>query len=278
MDTQLLIGLLMGCSASICMNVGKGVQKLKVQVLKKGRGAFNRENRRDLLIWIVGMLMTVSASVFFSKALQMTDKSSIVSSLNGVGLIGLALFSYFVLKERVGPREMAAIFLVIAGTALVQFFNVRPEGGQNYSFAMLIRTSGAAVVLFGALVVFAIRTGRGHAFIFGALAGALIGFALILGDIALIAAGGDFTGQLRNPYPYLALTIGLGALIVTQFAFFRGSAVFVVPTVNSFIIIVPMVAEVFIFGVSLVLLQYAGAAMIVAGVIILTTGGSQETK
>ncbi|MEW5945429.1 MAG: EamA family transporter [bacterium] len=275
MDWQLLAGLATGCAASLCMNVGKGVQKMKVRVLAQGRAAFAGKNRRDLAVWTFGVLMTASATVLFSKALQMTDKPSIVSSLNGVGLIGLALFSHFILKERVGRREVAAVGLIIAGTALVQFFNVKPEGGQAYSFQWLLRCAGGAAAVFAVLIIPAVKTGRGFAFTFGALAGTLIGFALMLGDIALIESGGDFLGQLRNPYPYVAVPTGALAMAVTQVAFFRGSAVFVVPTINSFIIIVPMVMEVFIFGAALVFLQYAGAAAIVAGIVTLTTPGKQ---
>jgi multidrug transporter EmrE-like cation transporter len=43
-----------------------------------------------------------------------------------------------------------------------------------------------------------------------------------------------------------------------------------VPTINSFIILAPIVIEYFTFGQSLRTIQYAAAAVIIAGVILLT--------
>ncbi|HOY63457.1 MAG TPA: hypothetical protein PK745_09790, partial [bacterium] len=56
----------------------------------------------------------------------------------------------------------------------------------------------------------------------------------------------------------------------------HGTGIVIVPTVNSFLIISPMVFEIFIFGTTLTPMQYAGAGMIVIGVIALTTGGGQS--
>ena len=70
-----------------------------------------------------------------------------------------------------------------------------------------------------------------------------IGIAMILGDMALVASGNSMMGQFRNPYPYIAVAVGGGALVITQFAFWRARAMVVVPTINSFIILTNLTAD-----------------------------------
>jgi len=42
--------------------------------------------------------------------------------------------------------------------------------------------------------------------------------------MALVEAGDDFFAQLDNPYPYVALIVGVCALALTNFAFWRSTA------------------------------------------------------
>lgn len=272
MENGLIIALLVGCSASIVMNVGKGIQKLKVQVLKKGKKVLSPENRRDFLIWCVGMTMTAGAGLLFTKALDMTDKPSVVSSLNGIGLIALSIFSLFVLKEKVGLREWGAVLMIIIGTAIFQLFNTA-GGEQHYTLRTLLLSFVACIVVYAALVVITTKIKKGQAFVFAAIAGTFLAYMVIMFDIASVSAGGKgFINILMTPYFITGFFMGNGAFVFTNLAFFHGSGIVIVPTVNSFLIVVPMILEVFIFGVILAPIQVLGVVFIVAGVILLTTG------
>ena len=101
------LGMLMAILASANLNVGKGVQKWKVRVLGKGRAMFRRENLGDLGIWMIGFVLTASAVPLFSFALNFTTKPSQVSSLNGVGMIGLVLFAEPRMRAREGDSPGA---------------------------------------------------------------------------------------------------------------------------------------------------------------------------
>ena len=83
-------------------------------------------------------------------------------------------------------------------------------------------------------------------------------------------------GQLKNPYPYVAIVLGTVALAVTQLAFWRSRAMVVVPTINSFVILAPVVFERFVFGTVLRPPQYLAVVAIVAGVILLTATEKQD--
>lgn len=276
----LTLGITLAILASLFLNIGKGVQKWKVKVLAHRGAALRPPHRRDLILWIVGILMTTVATGLYSAALKFTDKSSMVSSFNGVGMLGLVAFAWLVLKERIGKQELGGAALVLVGTALMGLFD-QPVTDQAISPQGLALAGGLLGAIFVPLAIFSWVSRRWHGFTFGALAGAMIGVSMVLGDLALVAAGGDMTGQMNTPWPYVALTIGTGALGVTQLAFWRANAMIVVPTTNSFVILTPVFIEWLTSGTVLHLAQYGGLASIVAGVILLTAadrGGQDDAE
>jgi len=278
MNENLLIGILVGMTGSVLLSVGKGVQKMKVDVLKKGSAMLSPAHRRDFGIWLLGVAMTASASIFYSFSLKFTDKSSIVSSLSGIGLVGLLIFAWLVLKERVGLQELLGAAMVIIGTGLIGYFNQSLAQAQRYNLPQFLWLCGAAVAIFAALSLTAVKFPRVHGFVFGLIAGACIGIAMILADMALVWSSGSIIGQFKGPYVYFAILCSACALTVTQVAFFKATAVVVVPTVNSFTILTPLLFEYFTFNVLLAPLQYAGVALIIAGVITLSTSPKQIFK
>lgn len=275
MDWHFVMVISLAIVAALCLNLGKAVQKMHVQVLKKGRGML-REHRREFLGWLTGILMTFIAGVFFVVAQNMTDKTSVVTSMNGVGLIGLALFSYFVLKERVGVREWGAVMLIIAGTVTVLLFKEFSGHERNMSLPGLYWSCGVTAAIFTVLTLLAIRVGRGRALILAAVAGTFLGLMHIFFHAGpqVEFGGGQLWEQVRPAalYIFIGFMLGNGGFFYTNWAFFHGSGIYVVPTVNSFLMITPMIFEVFIFNATLTPMQYVGAAVIIAGVVVLTTG------
>lgn len=269
------IGIVIAILASLCLNVGKGLQKWKVKVWAHGRAVVKPEHRKDLGLWFCGFMLTASASPLFSVALNCTDKSSMVSALNGVGLIGLVIFAWLVLREKIGWQELAGAALVLAGTVVVGYFN-QPSGAQHYSLPRFLTVVAVIAFVMTPLAIFAWKTNKFFGLIMGALPGILIGVAMILADMALVKSGGSILGQLKNGYPYAAIAVGAGALVLTQFAFWRAKAMVVVPTINSFIVFTPVVIEYFTFGTVLKPVQYAAILAIIGGVILLTATETQE--
>ncbi len=275
MDKGLAIGLALGILASILMNVGKGVQKQKVEVLKKGRDMFRPAYRRDFIIWVIGVLMTVAAAAFYSASLKFTDKASIIAAMSGIGLVGLLIFAGLVLKESIGLREIFSSGLIIIGTGMISYFDQPLSEAQNYNLGNFLYASLSLVAIFAVLAFAGARSPKFHGFTFGLIAGSLIGLAMILADMALVKSGGNLISQFLNPYIYFAMISALSALAITQVAFFKGTAVLVVPTINSFIILTPLMVEYSTFGTLLNLTQYSGVAVIVIGIVMLTTSPKQ---
>lgn len=269
-DSDFLAGLALGATGATCMNVGKGIQKMKVDVLKLGRSAFQSPHRRDLMVWALGWAMTSSAGVFYSFALALTDQPSVIAAMTGVGLVALVAFSALVLHEPVGRAELGGVAAVVVGTATVSAMHggANVVGGFEVRELMLWTGSLLGVWLFP--VTYTLITGRFHGTIFGSLAGTLIGVAMILGDIAMTTSHGSFWRQFAAPYLYLAIISGTSALVLTQVAFFRSRAVVVVPCSNSFMILIPVLLERAILGVTISTGQAVGIVAIIAGVVLMT--------
>ena len=270
------LGVLIAIVASTLLNVGKGIQKWKVKVL--GQGLLQRQHRADATIWLIGVLMTVSASVGFSAALLLTDKPSTVAALNGVGLIGLVIFAHTVLHERVGLRELMGAVAVVSGTAVMGLFDVAAPKPPETSLGGLLVCGVAIVCCYTPLAIWSWRARRLHGLIFGSMSGTLVGMAMVLADLALVESGGQFLGQLAGGWVYLALLVGTTALALTQLAFWRAAAIVVVPTMNAFIVLAPLYIQYLVFDILLEPAQYAGMGIIVAGIVLLTARPAGPTQ
>ena len=284
MTTSILLGILFGSLGAICLNVGKGVQKMKVHVWKEGlRPAFRPEHRRDLRVWGIGFVMTSSASIVLSLGLLFAP-ASVVSAMTGVGLVALAFFSSRVLEERIGVHELAGISIVIVGTTALALGTRPTPDPESFHLPVLGWALALGGLAFAAPVAYTRRTGRLHGLVYGLLAGTLLGSSMTMGKVALVAAkevAADreipvFFAQVLTPYPYLALTIGTGALVITQIAFFKGRAVVVVPCVNSITILAPALLERRLFDTTLGAAQYVALAVIVLGVIVISSSRDEE--
>jgi drug/metabolite transporter (DMT)-like permease len=189
----------------------------------------------------------------------------------GIGLIALVIFAWLVLKEKIGPREITGCALVVVGTTVLAAFDVPMSDPEAFVLSKLLLYIAVVLAVFGVLVVYTLTTKKLHGVIFGSLAGALIGIGMFIADIALVESGGSFLGQLKNPYPYVALFTGASALALTQVAFLRSRAVVVVPCINSFTILMPMLLEFLVYNINLSVPQYLGIIVLIPGVVVLST-------
>jgi len=261
--------------ASVTLNIGKAVLKMKVEVLKKGKEMLHPPYRRDFLIWLFGFFLTFVASLMTMTAQRMTEKTSLVSSMNGVGLIGLALFSLFVLKEKVGLREWFSVLLIALGTTTISYFN-KSAASNYYSFNNLLWCVGACIAGSIVIILVAKALNKGRAFFYAMIAGLGLGMMNIFYHMSKVAspAGAPF---YASPYFWIAFMIlGNVGFVMTNLAFFHGTGIVIVPTVNSFLMISPMVFEFLIFRTTLTPMQYVGAGIIILGVILLTSSPNQH--
>lgn len=275
MSSTFVLGLLLGMLAALSLNLGKGIQKRHVQVLTQGRAMFSPAHRKDFSGWLLGFLLTSIASLPYSLALKFSGSPSAVSAMTGVGLVGLVIYALRVLGERLGLRDGVGIVLVVLATSTLGYLGGGREGWDLDVPTMLVfKVVLGPVLVLGTGCVLAFRFRAIHGVAFGLASGFMIGLSLFMGDVALVKAGGDLLGQFLNPYPYVAMTVGLGALALTQVGFLRARALVVVPAVNSAAIITPVFLEGAIYGKFPSVIMIGLILVVISGVVLLSTGAA----
>ena len=276
MDSNLLIAVVLGTLASLSLNIGKGVQKWKVDVLKHKLQALKPENRKEFMGWLAGTLLTVIAGPLYSVAFKFSDQPSIVTSLGGIGLIGVLIFSKIVLKEHITKVKFTGGVLIIIGTVLVNYFATKNTEGLSFESSIFINIGIGYAVLFSMIAAISFMwkpfTGRALAI----AGGSCLGMSMILADVALVSSGGDLIMQFKTFYIYIALLCGNCAFIITQFALMKEDGSIVIPIIHSLVILVSVIMEYVIYSSILADIQLAGIGVIIFGVFLLTHKNKDE--
>jgi drug/metabolite transporter (DMT)-like permease len=279
MNVEFIFGVLLGILAALMLNLGKGVQKLKVRVFLQGRRMFSKTHRWDLGIWILGFLMTAAAAVPYSIGLMLSKSPSTVSAMTGVGLIGLSIFAVLVIGEKLRPRDWLGILLVVVGTSVLASLGAAKQAqAKQFLDRSLVITVAVLVITATVACITAFRLRKLHGMTFGLAAGLSIGLAIFIADAGLVRSGDSLSGQFLTPYPYIAILFAATATAVTQVGFLRGRAVEVVPSVNAAIILTPLILEAIIYRQLPQLIIILLVSIIVAGVLFLSTGAAARAE
>lgn len=260
-------------------NVGMGFQKMAVDRTPGART--KAEKRKWIGVWIIGLLFQVVVVIAGSAALTMGNASTL-GGFAGLGLIFIALFSHYILKEEVLRRELWGMALVVVGTCILGYYshgsqnpNVELDTSRMTSFftVYLIAAAAAIVFMLKNLVAY------GGA-ILGILGGTMNGLGLVFQKVVMArvmelsettGVGAIILNLLTLPYTWLMIVGGIGGLIVVQFGYKYGKAVQVVPGHASSVVLIPVIAGMAILGEVVPPLCLAGIAVITVGVIVTTT-------
>lgn len=275
MNLMYLFGLVLGMTAALMLNIGKGVQKQKVHVFLQGRKMISPEYRGDLAIWLLGLLMTASAAVPFSFGLKFSQSPSTISAMTGIGLIGLTIYAVKVIGEKLTGKDVVGILIIVFGTSLLAYLGSGKEVGVClFEDRTLVLSVLPLIAILSIACLAALKFRSIHGAVFGASAGFCLGLSLFLADAALVRSGGSILGQFSTPYCYFAILFAIFTTIVTQMGFIRGKALVVVPTLNSFTILTPVYFELTVYGK----VPPASIAMItlvlIIGVVIVSAGAA----
>lgn len=246
MSYDLTAALLFGCVSWVLLDVGIAVQKGGLSTNK--RKVMNRG-----LIWALGVIMTGISILFSYFAVDLSD-SSVFASLAGIGLVGLVVYSFFVLKEKLNRSMVIGILLIGIGTALFSFFAME----MAISSDLMRLTVFVVIVTLISMVVTFISL--------GIVAGILSGLGIILQKY--VTEANSLANQSLFFVSWGILT-GISFLVM-QFALVKGEAVNVVPSYNSAKVILPQIATMFLFANTINPIQLVGLGLILVGIVLLT--------
>jgi len=252
-----VLGLIFGIVNTLVLHLAKAMERHGIEIFSRKKSF--KEKGKKPLIYIIGFALNNTVVIW--QIIGTTFASAAVfSSVFGLGLILLMLYSHYILHEEIDITELIGAILIIIGTTMVGFFYImEPQitGTINYvNFFMLILIM---IVLFSVLIGFSWKTKIAIAFIFGAVAGTLGGMDNVLKRIGLTSSNfieafaGVFQLELDSFIFLFSFLAGFFGMILTQIGFAKGAdASRLVPMYNSLYIVAPVLFELVIINGAIV--------------------------
>ncbi len=261
-NPDLFFGVLIGLIAYISLYIGKGIQKYAIVGLQEEKTIKSKHSG----IWIFGTVLT--ALFVFIQWIPLAvfhTPMNLIAPLEGIGLITLLVFSFFVLKESISKEEIAAVILIITGTILINVVAKDPVELVKSDFAR-----NAFLIGFGVLVIITIPlnifASRKPSNIVGILLGLNAGCFMAFQTLAKRLSD---IGELALIFTFVTFVFATVTLAITQFGFTMARANVVVPSFASASIILTIVLGIFVINETIVNIQIAGIALIVFGIIVM---------
>ncbi|MHA1791678.1 MAG: hypothetical protein ACTSVI_03470 [Promethearchaeota archaeon] len=277
-DVYIPLGIFLSILGTVFLNVGKGVQRLGAETLGKEmlkKWKTDPKEKKKIIIWIIGSLMTAVSSVFSFAAAFFLDRPSTAVALSGIGILSVVLFAAYVIKEHITPAQLTGIIIIVVGTALLGIDYPEIEKSlPNDAFYMF----SLALMITGILMAFiSIKKGKAQGLVFGIIAGFFNGFAAIASLFATSTGQNELVNSLINIWMLIGILLGQGAFWSTQYAFKKGGkASIVVPAMNSFIILIPFISDAWIYHIPFSIFQILSFILNLIGIIILCLSSSKE--
>ncbi|MDD1778866.1 MAG: hypothetical protein LUQ65_11945, partial [Candidatus Helarchaeota archaeon] len=237
-----------------------------------------RQKRINQFLWVFGTALIILSTFVLMQA-EMFGYLFVISSMTGVGIISVVLFSYFFLKEHIGRNELIGICLIVIGTFVVPLFSSTNTEGTMDTWGVTFY-SLFLIIFCVCIAIYAIKSGRRFfGVIFGTISGIAGGLSIIFQYAAMrLGPTGDLFADIWiivSTFPAILYFIlfavgGVLEFLITQYAFTNGKAIEVVPPNQSFFIIVPIAGGAIIFAEAFNILQIIGFIVIIIGVILCT--------
>jgi len=283
-----------GVAASILFHLSKGMQRHGIEAVaalspkrRKQRAAEGRRPsaKKTALYWS-GFVLNNSLGLFSILANRYAP-SSYFTSMFGIGLIALMLYSGLILKEPIHPIQQLGALILIIGTLILGY-----DGVRRPTLTMAgVYLAAAGIVLAASFLggFFLVHLARGNTgrkrpgLIYGLLVGLSAGIDPILKGI------GQNLGGVRGFFPRLPLGwvfflasffFATFSFIFSQWAFTRGvSASTLIPSQNFAYITYPLLFQMIALPrFALTSLALLGLSVTTLGMVVMQTPASLKPK
>ena len=241
MDGELALGFALALAAACCYETGYALQALEAR-----RAPPERALRPSLVghllgrpVWVGGIALALVGWPLQIAALSQAPLT-LVQPVLALGLLLLLALGVRVLGERVGPRELVAVLLIIGSVAVFAWAAPRDSGDVERSAGLVV---ALAILIAATLAPYAIglvRRGANPMLLLVASAGAADGLAAFVAKIvAQDVSDGALVGVVL--WAGLVAAVVIVGLISESTALQRFAATRVAPTVLVMQIVIPVV-------------------------------------
>lgn len=118
LDFNIFLGLFLGLVAYCLLYLAKGIEKYAIEGIKGVKTVKSKHSG----IWIFGVSLN-AAYMFIQWVALNYAPVNVIAPLNGIGLVALLIFSYYVLKEKITKIEFVGVMIIVFGTVISSLFN-----------------------------------------------------------------------------------------------------------------------------------------------------------
>jgi drug/metabolite transporter (DMT)-like permease len=264
MDGQLALGFALALAAACCYETGYALQAIEAR-----RAPADRALRPSLMAHLIRRPLWVGATALslLGWPLQIIALAhaplTLVQPVLALGLVLLLVLGVKVLGEHVGPREMAAVALIIAAVGVFAWAAPREPGEVERSAGLVVALGILAAVTVAPYAISLLRRGRFPMLLLVASAGAADGMAAF---VAKIVAQDATEGALLAVVGWAALVaaVVIVGVISESSALQRFAATRVAPTVLVMQIVIPVVMAPLVGGEGWSNTPLGGAVLVMA--------------
>jgi drug/metabolite transporter (DMT)-like permease len=264
MDGELALGFALALAAACCYETGYALQAIEAR-----RAPADRALKPSLMAHLIQRPIWVGATALslLGWPLQIFALAhaplTLVQPVLALGLILLLVLGVRVLGEQVGPREMAAVALIIASVGAFAWAAPREPGEVERSAGLVVALGLLAAVTAAPYVIALIRHRQFPMLLLVASAGAADGMAAF---VAKIVAQDASEGALLAVVAWAALVAGvvLIGVMSESTALQRFAATRVAPTVLVMQIVIPVVLAPLVGGEGWSDTPLGGAVLVMA--------------
>jgi drug/metabolite transporter (DMT)-like permease len=266
------------------LSLGNTLQKLNIGWMDKGLAGGNPRGRSlSFLGWLAGFALMNVVPVFQFVAL-LALPANVVGAAAGANVAFTAIFSRFLLGERLGARKIVLTTVLFAAIAAAGLLGRGTEGDAGFSpialAAFIVIPLIATVVLLFARARDGRRGLAGRlAPLFAAASGCFGGYMVVtLRALQLNASDAVSAAWLASPYLYAFLLCGFGGFSVVQLAYKDGQMSSIAPALYGMQVLWPALASYFVFGSPFIAAQAAAFALVAACVVAIAGGAPRPAR
>ncbi|MFX0072861.1 MAG: DMT family transporter [Candidatus Hermodarchaeota archaeon] len=272
-EDSIFLGLFIGIIAYILLYLGKGIEKYAVEKFKRDKKDKVNLKSKNSGIWIIGSILTI-IYFFIQWAALLFAPINLIAPLEGIGLIVLVVFSFYILKEEISKLELFGILIIIIGTTFVALFN--PNKGiintSDFKIEIFVIITISLIVLeLVLLIISKFKDYKGTGLIGGFTAGTFLALSTVTKRITAIP-----NSSIIIVFTILTLIFGIMAKAFSQLAYAKGKANIVIPCFTSTSIIIAILIGILSLNEKIELMQIIGIVLIVGGIILLTAFKKNE--
>nr|MDO8115041.1 hypothetical protein [Candidatus Sigynarchaeota archaeon] len=283
------VAILFGIINTVLIHIAKSMERQGIEIFDQLRAAMKKERiegptkekLKKPTIYIVGLVLNNLSSLWALLA-GLFGPPSMYTSMFGIGLIALLIYSRKVLKEETHRIEICGAISIIAGTLIIGLESInRPF--MNMASVSILNAFLAVFIFFIAGAVVIVFSLKWHKSIIGFAFGLVAGGCGGLDPFFKGLLSAEAQGLVALAFSFVLGTI---AFLITQWGFARKArANVLVPAYNSTYVVLPVIFQVLLLpGFELYPTTVAGLALVIAGIVLMkafkpdTGHGAHEKK